>query len=488
MTIEPQDSTKRRFQWDRVSLALGMILVLALVIRGWGIGAQSLWHDEVLTTLSATAPLSQVIESVERNENKPPLYFILMNLWVRAAGLSETALRLPSALFGVAAVAVIYLLGRDLFNDRRVGLIAALLLALSRYHIAYSQEARTYSLMFLLVLLATWFAVMLIRGNAAGDQVGYVISAALAMYAHPFAAFALLALNVYFVACCVLKPKPATDLRRWLILQFAFSLLFWPWLAKTWLVVQTGLPWIMQSVSFPETLLSYAGSITLTAVLLVLVVVAMGYGLVKRERSILLLAMLVLLPILGPLAFSSRLYQTFIPRYGIAAVGAVLVLAAYGAARLRPWGTLLVCAAYAIISLTHFRPGQGNYPGAEPKPDIRGAARHILAQGQPGDGVWNPSEMLFSRPIHHYLGKSGVTILQDDETPDPRRFPRLWIFYDYLPHEGDPFASGYSAYRMKRFDGIILYELATHPEPATTRGVTEDSTRPTDSATVPPPR
>jgi len=475
-----------RFQWDWITVALGVILVLALGIRAWRIGAQSLWHDEVLTTLSATVPFSQVVDSVQRNENKPPLYFLVMKLWVRAAGLSEAALRWPSALFGVGAVAVIYLMGRDLFDDRRVGLIAALLLAFSRYHIAYSQEARTYSLMFLLILLACWFAVRMIRWNRAGDQIGYVLSAAAAMYAHPFAAFALLALNVFYVLCFAIGPKPFTPLGRWIILQFAFSLLFWPWLAKTWLVVQTGLPWIMKSTSFPDALLSYAGSGPLLALLVVLIGVAIGYGLARRERGIVLLALLLLLPIFGPLAFASRLYQTFIPRYGIAVVGALMLLAAYGVARLRPWATVLICAAYVAISLARFNPGYGNYPGAEPKADIRAAARHILANAKPGDAVWNPAEMLFARPINHYLGKSGLTLLDQRDAPDAERFPRVWVVYGVSPGT-PPVPKGYGSFRQVPFNGLVLFEFAGR-EPQSVPHVTQHSTQPVSSATVPAPR
>ena len=463
-----------------------MILLLALGIRIWRIDAQSLWHDEVLTTLSATVPFSQVTDSVQQNENKPPLYFFVMNLWVRVAGLSEAALRWPSALFGVGAVAVIYLIGRDLFDDRRVGLIAALLLAFSRYHIAYSQEARTYSLMFLLVLLACWFAVRIIRHRGVGDQIGYVLSAAAAMYAHPFAAFALLALNLFYVACYALKPKPATPFTRWLILQSAFSLLFWPWLAKTWLVVQTGLPWIMKSTSFPDALLSYAGSGPLVALLVVLIGVAIGYGFARRERGIVLLALLLLLPIFGPLAFASRLYETFIPRYGIAVVGALLLLAAYGAARLKSWATVLMCAAYVIMSLARFNPGYGNYPGAEPKADIRAAARHILANGKSGDAVWNPTEMLFVRPLNHYLGKSGLTLLEQADAPDAERFPRVWVLYGTRP-ETPPVPKGYGSFRQTPFNGLVLFEFAGR-EPQPPPHVPQHSTQPVSSATVPAPR
>jgi 4-amino-4-deoxy-L-arabinose transferase-like glycosyltransferase len=405
-------------------------------------------------------PLSKVVESVEHNENKPPLYFFVMNLWVRLAGMSETALRLPSTLFGVAAVAVIYLLGRDLFNDRTVGLIAALMLAFSRFHIAYSQEARTYSLLFLLILLACWFAVRMIQHKAVVDQIGYVLCAALAMYAHPFAAFALLAVNIYFVACYALGPKPATDLRRWLILQFAFALLFWPWLSRTWLVVRTGLPWIIESTPFPMAILSYAGSPQLLALLIVLLGVTLGYALMRRERGIVLLVLLLLLPTLGPLAFASRLYQTFIPRYGIIAVAALLLLGAYGIARLRPWATVLLCAAYVAISLAHFRPGYGNYPGAEAKADIRAAAHYVRAGAMGGDAAASPTRLLFVGPIRHYLQGSDVLPLAQNEQPDPQRWPSFWAFYGVPEGYDDArIPPGYNLASRKDFDGVVVYHF-----------------------------
>ena len=479
MSDAPQPSpTSSRF--DRYTLALIAILLAAIGIRLWGLDAQSLWHDEVLTTLSASVPFTQVAESVEKNENKPPGYFFVINLWAHAFGMSEFSLRLPSVLFGVASVWVMYLLGRDLFDDRRIGLIAALLLTFSRFHIAYSQEARTYSLWFLLLLLSCCFTVGMTRRNSLVDQIGYVLAAAFAMYAHPFAAFALLALNIYYFAThFVLHPKPATDPRRWLICQFAFSLLFWPWLQKTLLVVRTGLPWIIESTPFPEAILSYAGSVGLLAMLILLVGVALGYGLARRERGIVLLILLALLPTLGPLAFASRLYQTFIPRYGIIAVAALLLLAAYGIARLRPWATVLMCVAFVAVSMAHFRPGYGNYPGYEPKADIRGIARHVRSASLGGDAVINPTRALLSRPIEHYFANTGVAILGNTtDPPNPDKYPSLWAVYGIPEGYEATKPPGYNLIERTEFDHAILCHFMAPLSPEATTAPSRTTTAP----------
>ena len=57
---------------------------------------------------------------------------------------------MPSVIFGILTIYLVYLIGKELFN-KKVGLIAGALLATSGLHVYYSQEARMYSLVALLV-------------------------------------------------------------------------------------------------------------------------------------------------------------------------------------------------------------------------------------------------------------------------------------------------------------------------------------------------
>jgi mannosyltransferase len=85
--------------------------------------------------------LPRLEEEVRRQENTPPLYYLVVNLWIRVFGDSDRSLRMPSALMGAASVAMMYLLAKRLFqkNPRAhaMALASALLLAISRYHNAY---------------------------------------------------------------------------------------------------------------------------------------------------------------------------------------------------------------------------------------------------------------------------------------------------------------------------------------------------------------
>ena len=145
---------------SRSAVALGAILLVGLALRLLGLGSESLWFDEGITVSLLRAPLAEMLAASDR----PPLYYVILHPWTRLSGASEFAVRLPSALFGLATVYLTHRLGAVLF-ERRVGLIAAAMVALSLFQIRYSQEARNYMLMCMLARSSPRAA-----GNFGGDR------------------------------------------------------------------------------------------------------------------------------------------------------------------------------------------------------------------------------------------------------------------------------------------------------------------------------
>lgn len=136
----------RRPFWPWASL-------IALVAIGAGmriaaLGQESLWSDEYFTLRTAGQPtLRDLIHTVLTIEPHPPLYFFLMHAWISVFGSSDVMLRLPSALAGIAAIPLMFLMMRWLFPERPlISVVATLLLVISPMHVYYSQEARSYTL------------------------------------------------------------------------------------------------------------------------------------------------------------------------------------------------------------------------------------------------------------------------------------------------------------------------------------------------------
>jgi 4-amino-4-deoxy-L-arabinose transferase-like glycosyltransferase len=132
--------------FDRSDLALtvALAIVAALVILP-GLGAQSLANwDEAIYGVVTREFLAQPGLTLRYGDRlwfeKPPFAFWLMAASSSVFGLTEFALRLPSAIFGITAIVLQYLAGRRL-GGRTAGLLAAVLLLGIPQFVAYSRLA-----------------------------------------------------------------------------------------------------------------------------------------------------------------------------------------------------------------------------------------------------------------------------------------------------------------------------------------------------------
>lgn len=169
------------------------ILFLGFLLRLYKISYQSIWLDEALSVYYSQQTLTHIINL---KGNTPPLYYLLLNIWIHIMGSSEFSIRLLSVFFGTLSVFMMYLLGARMFNNK-VGIYSALLLALSPVHIYYAQEARSYSLLFLLTLLSMYFYLKLRGGFSKRFIYGYVVSSVLLIYSHHSGILILLAQNIH---------------------------------------------------------------------------------------------------------------------------------------------------------------------------------------------------------------------------------------------------------------------------------------------------
>lgn len=167
--------------------ALAGLLLLGLGLRLYHLGT-GLWFDEIETLVEyVRLPLGQILRDYHSN-NQHPLYSVLAHLSLGVFGESGAALRLPAALLGTASLAAYYRLAVRIV-DRREALLGTALLTFSYHHLWFSQDARGYSGLLLLSLLATLALIRLLdeRTTRWGVVAGYGVSAGLAVYIHPTA-------------------------------------------------------------------------------------------------------------------------------------------------------------------------------------------------------------------------------------------------------------------------------------------------------------
>jgi len=133
-----------RFKWFTwPSLALGILLLIALVLRLHGLNAESLSVDESVMLEFTNGLLESGYPHRHLGDLSVPLQnyeFLVypLALFMGLFGNHETVLRIPAVLFGVATTALIYWIGLQLFN-RLTGFLAALIYAFSPWAINFSQ-------------------------------------------------------------------------------------------------------------------------------------------------------------------------------------------------------------------------------------------------------------------------------------------------------------------------------------------------------------
>ena len=178
---------------------LAACVLLAAGLRLSTLGLQSFWYDEAFTPVHVLHPsLSATLRSVVHTENSPPLWYILEWLDWRVLGSGEVALRLSSALAGIATVPVAWWLGCELAG-RRAAVACALLVAVNPLFVWYSQEARVYGLFVFAAALATVCFVRAEREPTRGRMAAFAAAGALAMLTHYFAVFLLVPMVLWML-------------------------------------------------------------------------------------------------------------------------------------------------------------------------------------------------------------------------------------------------------------------------------------------------
>ena len=192
----------RRAWWPLVALTL-----LAALLRLSTLDLQSFWYDEAFTPVHVLHPgLAATLRAFVHTENTPPLWYVVLWGFSRLLGTGEVALRLPSALAGIATVPVAWGIGWELvgrgLSGRRAAIATAALVAVNPLFVWYSQEARAYAFFVLFAALAMLCMLRADREPSPRRMALFALSGALALLSHYFALFLLIPMALW-----LLRPR-----------------------------------------------------------------------------------------------------------------------------------------------------------------------------------------------------------------------------------------------------------------------------------------
>ncbi|MCL6629404.1 MAG: glycosyltransferase family 39 protein [Armatimonadetes bacterium] len=374
---------------SRSNLQAVLVIALAGVLRLYHLGTESLWIDEGYSLRDASSHYSFT--------DVRPLYFRLLSSWM-VFGKSEAWLRLPSAIFGILSVALLYILVNRLYG-KKPAVLASLLLAVSPLHINHSQEVRMYALTTMLVIAEVLVFVRYFDQGKPADLIACLLVAGVAFLVFPLSIIMLLPFNILFLY----QLRNARKSLAWYGSQAMLVLAGIPFLpavlhslhefseAWTWRLPKPGLAdllWATRDFYLWRIPVGHAVIALLTAVYAVFVFAVAIAGIVAyyrkaRWQTIVVILWLVI-PLVTTALVSNLLANIWLVRYVLYASPAYYILTALGLSAFRNI-RIVALLLTGVISLPLVR--LTSYYGQPHRPQWREAVAFIQSNLMPGDSI-----------------------------------------------------------------------------------------------------
>jgi mannosyltransferase len=393
--------------WVSTAGLLVVLIAISAYLRTHFITGQ-FWEDEAITTGIASHSLS-AIPGVLRHDGSPPLFYLLLHIWMSIFGSSEAATHSLSLVFGLLCIPAGMWAAWSLFG-RRAGVYMAILCAFSTFLTAYAQESRMYELMALLGILATAAFLHGFLYRRRGYLIMFAVCEALMLYTHAW--------GIFFGAGSVVALIPiwlASEDRRGLVRDAVLTyvgagVLFLPWVPNfIYQATHTGAPWAPPPRFGAPVLISrdLLGGDRITVALVLSAVIGLATLFTRRYRQTKESTMvwaLVALPVSTLLLawLASQVTPAFVARYFAPVLAAILLLAAWGAARAGIVGLVaIVLSLVFVVHLASYAPQNKSDMrdiGGEMTPLLHSNAVVVNAQPDSTPLAW----YYLPSALHHY--------------------------------------------------------------------------------------
>lgn len=436
----------RRYVHARFGAAAVLLaLAVGTSVRLWGLERRSLWFDEAFSWRLARFDWKELIVRAAA-DNNPPLYYVFLKVWQGVAGEGLLALRLPSAIFGVAAILRGALWARETAawqcthgggagSAKLAGAVAAWLIAASPLHVRWSWDARMYSLAGALAVFSGWSLVRLLRRGTWGPWCTLAACGTALCYTHSTGVLLMAALSGVLLVVAVMPrklpaPGPAANRRAIFALVCLMAVSYGPWAVVAvqqarkvksdfWsgsLTLRNAETALYQTFFDPEDPI---GTYAPEARLLAIFCAAVCLGSLRRAvPGMWSLVAAALGSALLLIAASLAVRNLFFPRYLVLSHLAFLVLLGTAVARLRQrQGLQSVAAAVLIVCSLAV---MGTYLTCNTRfwssPGMRAAANWIESERGPHEPVIASTTLVYYPLLYHMHERHACRLYPDTFT------------------------------------------------------------------------
>jgi len=459
------------------------ILLFAALLRFYHIDFQSIWLDEIHTMNEANPnlPFTGIYDVIMAGEQMPPLYFYSLYFLFKIFGYTTIVARLYSAIVGIVGVYSVYLLGKEMM-DRKVGIIAALLVTVNPFQLYYSQEARPYIFLFLFTTLAFYYLIKFLKSPKRQNAIFHGLFAALMIHFHFFGLFVLFTQYLILLLFLLFSKK---DLRKGFFINTFLSglltlVLFIPAIKIFIKVAEIKEFWIpaptpdVYTIIFKEFFGNSELILTLTGLLIFVYFISlfkekdtkMAYNDILESKAVFSFVILVpwmTIVILIPLIRSYLSVPMIISRYFITVLPAIIILIAIAVSQIR--NRIMqtgVLALFVVFSMTDIVVVRHYYSGIS-KAQFRESTQFIIDNNQKKEPVvsslgWYMPYFLKNDKVDYEIVDKTLDAYITEMQQDSTKIKPFWFTdgfgRDYKPSDTTLKFINNNFYIDKNFDGF----------------------------------
>ena len=215
----------------RVAAFVG-VAAIYIGARFWDLTATCLWFDEIFSVHATEHSWDSILNFVALDLIHPPLFYLLLKIWLTIGGETLFWLRLLPVLFSILAIVPLLLFCRELRLSYWTAILAFFLLAVNGSLIKYAQEVRMYSMLLCMSLVSMWlFARYFNKGKGI---VALTLVNIILVYTHYFGWFVVLSEVVAILALQRIKWRPV------IVMLTVSAVCFLPWVVAVLSAARSG--------------------------------------------------------------------------------------------------------------------------------------------------------------------------------------------------------------------------------------------------------
>ena len=445
-------------------IAVLLILFISLSLRTSYNYDRSMRFDEAFSMIMVTEfSWLEMIDRIEQDVH-PPLYYVLLRLWISCCGNYELTARLMSVLFGVLTVYATYLFSRDAVliqsaskeQARMTGLVAAFFVSVTSAQVHWAQEIRMYSLGAMLAIFSSWTLLRAVQCEGYKWWFGYIVTSAAFLLTHNYALFTVASQWLFCFVFYWRAHQPTTIRQQihaisrlcWSIL--AITLIYAPWgpvLWRQYLQVKHGywLPalnvWTVPNCFYSLFFPTMPGQTPdhFKSILVTFFITSLIFYLIKRAGTgMLLTAFMIAGPITITIVLSLVATSIVYDRYFLFTQIFIICGVSFILTSLKYRSAIVFSTIIISVNLLFLHWIFTDSYSVTNRTGTRGASRYILRQIKKGDQVIVLDSYLF--PAVKYYMKSSVHPKLDMLAPQLKHFNGAPVLTekDFLKLESQP--------------------------------------------------